>query len=265
MPGIPTAPDYSLSSALMEEGTVLRILIDRPKGNILTVAMIQELQNLLSEAEGISQLRLVILRGAGAHFSYGTSIHEHRDALAPALLASFHALARRLAAFPVPCAALVEGMCLGGAFELVLCCHFVFARPNVQFACPEIKLGVIPPVLAAVGALRLGSPLAERLILTGESMNVGEAQRVGLITGILPGVGDPEEALLGWYRQHLRQHSAHTLRLAVCAARGPLIAALGDPLAQIERLYLDSLLTSHDAKEGIEAFLAHRPPRWTNT
>ncbi|MBZ5522125.1 MAG: enoyl-CoA hydratase/isomerase family protein, partial [Acidobacteriia bacterium] len=51
--------------------------------------------------------------------------------------------------YPVPVAALVEGRCLGGAFELALCCHFVFAARSAVFACPEIKLGVFPPVLAA--------------------------------------------------------------------------------------------------------------------
>lgn len=260
-----TAPDHFVAYNLLENDSVFRILIDRPKGNILTIEMIRQLLRLLDEAEGISRLRLVILRGGGGHFSYGTSIDEHRESAAPELLASFHKLVRRLAAFPVPVAALVEGTCFGGGFEIVLCCHFVFATPNAQFACPEIKLGVLPPVLAAAGGLRLGNPLTERLLLTGATVNVAEAKQAGLITEVLPGIGDPEEALTGWYRQHLRPLSAFSLRLAAPAGRAALIEALGEPLARIERLYLDSLLTSHDGREGIEAFLARREPHWESS
>ncbi len=264
MPGKTTTPDFSLTSDLLEDGTVLRLLYDRPKGNVITSAMLREMQSLLNQAENQSQLRLVVLRGAGGHFSYGTSIPEHRDSQAPDLLTSFHTFVRQLASFPVPVAVLLEGICFGGGLEIALCCHLVFATPNVLLACPEIKLGVFPPVLAAVGALRLGGPLAERLLLTGESINVTQAQTAGMITQVLPGVGDPEEALLAWYRQHLRPLSAFALRMAAHAGRAALIEALGAPLAHLEKLYLDKLLASHDGREGIAAFMEHRQPRWQN-
>jgi DHA2 family multidrug resistance protein len=67
------------------------------------------------------------------------------------MLAAFHRTIRAVAAFPVPVAALVEGRCLGGAFELALACHYLFAKESAVFACPEVKLGVVPPVLAVLG------------------------------------------------------------------------------------------------------------------
>jgi cyclohexa-1,5-dienecarbonyl-CoA hydratase len=180
------------------------------------------------------------------------------------MLASFHGLVRELAAYPVPLAALVEGRCLGGAFEMVLCCHLIFATPSARFGCPEIKLGVFPPVLAAIGALRLGGALAERLILTGEELDAAAAERAGLVAAILGPDGDPEELLLAWYRARLRPLSAFALRQAARASRSGsgLLEALGRPLEAVERQYLGEVVASHDGNEGIEAFLARRPPVW---
>jgi len=257
----PESPHPCIASDLLEDATVFRILIDRPKGNILTIELIRELSHLISEAEG-PRLRLIVLQGAGGHFSYGTSIEQHREQEAPDLLASFHRLVRQLAACPTPVAALVEGNCFGGGFELVLCCHFVFAQSNARFACPEIKLGVFPPVLAAIGAMRLGGPVAERMLLAGTSLDAVQAHHAGLITEILPDGRNPEEALMEWYRRHLRPLSAFALKQASRAGRAALIEALGEPLARIERLYISTMLSSHDGKEGIEAFLARRDPVW---
>ena len=100
------------------------------------------------------------------------------------MLAAFHALIRTVADYPVPLAAVVQGQCLGGAVELVLACQFVFATASARFACPEIKLGVLPPVLAAIGPLRLGHAVSERLLLSGDSLDAEAAHQLAL--------GEPE-------------------------------------------------------------------------
>jgi enoyl-CoA hydratase/carnithine racemase len=161
---------------------------------------------------------------------------------------------------------LVEGRCLGGAFELVLCCHFVFATSSARFACPEIKLGVFPPVLAAIGAARLGGALAERMVLTGQEIDAAAAERAGFVAEVFDAAAPADDRLLAWYRATLRPLSAYALRQAVSAARrgSGLVAALCDPLEEIERLYLDRVATSHDGNEGIDAYIARRSPVWTN-
>jgi cyclohexa-1,5-dienecarbonyl-CoA hydratase len=264
-PIAPGAAGYStLRVERLEDGAVLRILLDRPKGNVLTRAMMNELADALDRHASDPGLRLVVLRGAGGHFSFGASVEEHRRDQVAGMLATFHALARRVARHPIPVAALVEGRCLGGAFELVLCCHFVFATPGAVFGCPEIKLGVFPPVLAAAGAARLGGPRAEHLLLTGEEMDAETAAGAGLVVSVLAGYADPEQGLMSWYRRCLAPLSAYALRQAVRASRAgsALEAALGAPLDQAERLYLDRVMGSHDGNEGIEAFLARRAPEW---
>jgi cyclohexa-1,5-dienecarbonyl-CoA hydratase len=247
---------------LLEEGTVLRLLLDEPKGNVLDTTMMRELRTALAGARDQAGLRLVVIRGAGGHFSFGASVEEHRKEQASAMLATFHGLVRDVAACPVPVAALVEGRCLGGAFELSLCCHLVFAVRGAVFACPEIKLGVFPPVMAAVGHHRLGSALAERLLLTGQELDAAAAHQAGFVTAVLD--GDAEEALLAWYRATLRPLSAFALRQAVRAVRtaSGLLDSLRGPLDGTERQYVREVLPSHDGNEGIEAFLARRPPVW---
>lgn len=249
----------------LEGGAVLRVLLDKPKGNVLDSRMMGELSRVLEEHEGDADLKLVVLRGAGGHFSFGASVEEHQRDQVPDMLATFHRLIRQLAAYPVPVAALVEGQCLGGGFELVLVCHLLFATPSARFACPEIKLGVFPPVLAAVGAERLGSFPAERMLLSGEPLRAEEAARLGWLTRLLEG-DDPEEELLAWYRKALAGLSSFSLRQGTAAVRRETgwLDRLDTALERAERRYLDELVPSHDGNEGIEAFLERREPAWRN-
>lgn len=260
-----TATLETLRAERLEAGSVLEIVLDKPKGNVLDSRMMSEISTVLSEHRDGADLRLVVLRGDGGHFSYGASIEEHRRDQAPDLLRTFHSLVRQLASYPAPVAALIDGQCLGGGFELVLACHFLFATPEARFGCPEIKLGVFPPVLAAVGPQRLGSFVAERLLLTGETIDASEAWRLGLLTRVFED-DDPREALLGWYRETLAPLSAFALQQGTRALRETAgwMAELDRTLQATEGQYLDEVVASHDGNEGIEAFLARRSPEWRN-
>ena len=254
-----------LVATRLEDGAVLDLRLARPKANILDAAMMAAISAALTEAETDPRLKLVILRGTGGHFSFGASVEEHTRERAAGMLAGFHALIRQIGHYPAPVAALIEGQCLGGAFEVVLVCHFLFATPNAALACPEIKLGVLPPVLAAVGAQRLGGAVAERLLLTGSVLKAAEAERLGLVT-LLGSEAPALDQLLDWYRAHLGPLSAFSLRQGVQAIRrgSGLLEALGPGLDAAERQYLSQILPSHDGNEGIEAFLARRPPLWSD-
>ncbi len=250
--------------ALREDDTLLDVVLDQPKGNVLSTRMLEAMERAISKHRDLRQLRLVVLRGAGGNFSFGASVPEHQREQAHRMLTTFHRFARMLARNPVPVAVLVEGRCLGGAFELALCAHFLFATPDAVFACPEIKLGVFPPVLAAIGPLRLPSMVAERLLLTGDEIDATTAALCGMLTSVLPQGRDPMEVLLEWYRAKLRPLSAYSLRQATAAARArsPVVQALAEPLAHLEAHYLAKLLDSHDGNEGIAAFLERRKPDW---
>ena len=256
----------TVTPLLEADGGILLLTLNQPKGNVLSMEMVGELGDALDAHLDAPGLKLVVLRGAGGNFSFGASVEEHRKDQAAAMLAGFHRFIRQLAAYPVPTAALVEGSCLGGGFEVALCCSFLFAAPGARFACPEIQLGVFPPVLAASGARRLGGLLAERLLLTGETVGAEELDRRGLLTALFAADQDPWGGILAWYEKRLAPLSAFALRQAAEAARGASgwLAELDRALDAAERLYLERLLPSHDGNEGIEAFLEKRPPRWRN-
>lgn len=254
----------AVRSELLEDGGLLRVVFERDAGNVLTGAVMRQLDALLAEHVHDQHLRLVTLEGHGKHFSFGASVEEHQKEHAAEMLATFHALIRRIAKYPVPTAAVVRGRCLGGAFEVALACRFVFASQGAVFGCPEIKLGVFPPVLAALGPLRLGQTWSERLLLTGADLDAKTAEGIGFATSLAPEGTDPFDHTREWYARNLKELSAYSLRQATEALRrgSKLVEAVGDGLAGIERLYLERLLPSHDGNAGITAFMNKQKPVW---
>ncbi len=260
------SPSYeTIRVRLEEEGRLLTLLLNQPKGNILTTKMMGELAAALEAHRDLPGLKAVVLAGAEHRFSFGASVEEHQKEQAPAMLSGFHAFVRKVANYPVPIAALVEGPCLGGAFELVLCCHLVFATESATFGCPEIKLGVFPPVLAAVGPHRLGGPLAEWLTLTGAVVPAKRLKCGGLVMEIFEDKAS-EDQFLEWFRENLGGLSAFAIRQSVKALRqgSPTLEALGKALDAAEEQYVSEVLESHDGNEGISAFLERRKPVWTD-
>jgi cyclohexa-1,5-dienecarbonyl-CoA hydratase len=253
----------AIETLVLEEGRLLSLTLARPKANVLDAEMMTELEKELAAHENDKHLRAVLLRGKGGNFSFGASVPEHKKDNVRAMLSTFHRVTRAVAKFPVPIIALVEGRCLGGAFELALACHVVLAKDDAIFACPEVKLGVIPPVLSVLGHLRLGGALAERMLITGAEIDAQTARACGFVAEIVP-EADPFDAAHKWYAQKLAPLSAFSLREATLAARrgSGMLAQLGAPLEAAELRYLERLVPSHDGNEGIEAFLAKRPPKW---
>ena len=262
---MPAEPSYTtLSRRLDEDGRLLWITLDRPKGNVLGRVTLGELVVALERHRDDPRLKLIVLRGGGGQFSYGAAIDEHQPGQMRELLVALHTAARRLAAHPVPVAALIEGRALGGALELAICCHFIFAMHDARLGCPEIKLGVLPPLFAVAAPARFGGMLTERLMLTGEEIDATTADRAGWLTGRFPSGVPAEFSMREWFRAHLAPLSAFAIREATRAVRirSPLAAALGSPLDDSERDYMERVARSHDGNEGITAFMEKRAPRW---
>ena len=253
-----------LLAETLEDGEVLALTLNQPKANIVTGAMLKAVSKALSAHENDKALRLVTLRGAGSHFSFGASIEEHRKEEAPAMLQTLHRVVRQLVSYPVPIAALVDGQCLGGGFEVVLCCQFVFATERAVFACPEIKLAVFPPVLSVLGPLRLGPNTSERMVVTGGNLSAQAAKEINFCTAVVESGSDLDETALNWYRENLAPLSAFAIRQGTKAARraSGMHAAVEGLLDAAEKQYVAEVLSSHDGNEGIEAFIARRPPVW---
>lgn len=240
-------------------GQLVRLVLDRPKANVLDAEMIGALMAAVVGLKAEGPLKLVVFEGAGAHFSFGASVAEHLPGMVHGMLAGFHALFREIEQLGVPTAAIVRGQCLGGGFELATACGRVVCDPTARFALPEITLGVFPPVAAASLSWRVPGAVATRLLLTGEAVTGPEAARIGLADECAE---DPEAALQAWFDRSLAPRSAVALRFAWRAARRPMARLLDEELAAVEALYLDELMVCRDPLIGLNAFLDRTQPTW---
>ena len=233
------------------------------KGNIVTADMVAALRSALEAVGENPHLKLITIEGAGGDFSFGASIPEHAADQIGRVLPEMHALIYDLLDAPAPTAALVRGRCLGGGFELALACDFILAEEGATFGLPEIALGVFPPAAAALLPMRVGAAPATRAILTGEPTDAATWHAKGLVEFVAPR-GELQRAADRWFATHLAPRSASALRHAAAAARMGLAAHVREVLPRLERLYLDDLMRTQDAAEGVAAFLAKRSPSWTD-
>ena len=240
-------------------GALLRLRLHRPKANIVDAEMIGALYGALESARQNATWRGVLLDAEGPNFSYGASVAEHLAARCAGMLAALHALVLEMLAFPAPILVAVRGQCLGGGLEVALAGGPIFAAPDARFAQPEMKLGVFAPAASVLLPYRVNQPAAEDLLFSGRAIGAIEAQAIGLVREV---ADDPAAAALAYFDGHLRGMSAASLRCALAAARGPMLRDVQARLAEVERLYLDRLMTTRDANEGLDAFLAKRQPSW---
>lgn len=244
---------------LERDGHLLRLRLDRPKANILDAAMVDAIEHALSQHGTVAGLRGILIDSAGGHFSFGASIEEHLPDRCAAMLAGFHRLVLQIFASPVPVLTAIRGQCLGGGLELASAGHLLFAGRDAKFGQPEIQIGVFAPAASCLLPERIGLAAAEDLLLSGRSIDAGDALRIGLVTEV---ADDPEAAALGYFDRHLSPKSATSLRFATRAARHGVIERVSAKLAGIETMYLAELMATQDATEGLSAFIEKRAARW---
>ena len=243
------------------EGRWRRLVLDAPRGNLLTLEMVRALDGALDDVGRLPSLRWLTIEGSGGEFSFGAALQEHLPAAMATVLPATHSLQRRLLDLPVPTAALVEGRCLGGGFELALCCDEVLANHDAVFGLPEIRVGAFPPVASLLLPLKVGAGRAVGPILAGDLRAAAWWQEAGLVTLVESG-RSVLEAARDWFERRLAPHSAVALGHAAWAARDVVRRQVAEGLPGLERRYLDELLATRDAEEGVRAWLDKRPPRW---
>ncbi|MDD2734458.1 MAG: cyclohexa-1,5-dienecarbonyl-CoA hydratase [Desulfuromonadaceae bacterium] len=248
-----------LKVSLERDGKLLRLTLARPKANIVDAAMIAALRAALSEHLPQPHLQAILLGAEGPHFSFGASVDEHMPELCAEMLRSLHALVLQLVESPVPVLVAVKGQCLGGGLEVVLSGNLIFAAPGAMLGQPEIKLGIYAPAASCLLPERIGQAQAEDILFSGRSLTAEEGLRIGLLTAIAE---DPDQAALAYYDQHLAPLSASAIRFAVQAARSDVMKRIRTKIEFVEKLYLEELMATHDAVEGLTAFVAKRTAVW---
>jgi cyclohexa-1,5-dienecarbonyl-CoA hydratase len=251
----------------IHDGQVVDIVFGPGPGNIIATGLIEELSAELGRLSGPApqnrSRKLVVLSGDGKHFSYGASVEEHRASSVGEMLPKFHQLIKQMLDFNVPIIAKVSGQCLGGGFELALACSLIFSTEDAKFGVPEIKLGVFPPAASVLLPCKTGDSTVCQMILTGEVYPARELHRLGIVNTIAE-KASLDDVVSEFAEKQILPKSASSLRIACEAARAFTREYYDAHIKEAETLYLDKLMSTTDAVEGIEAFLEKRTPKWVD-
>jgi cyclohexa-1,5-dienecarbonyl-CoA hydratase len=243
---------------------VARITFARPPLNIFNIAMMREIGEAIDQCAHRDVVAIVFDAAAGTKaFSAGVAVEEHVPETVFQMLDSFHNIFRLLTQISKPAIAVVDGPALGGGCELVAGCDIVIASDRARFGQPEIKLGVFPPVAAILLSRIVGERKAREMILLGEMIDANEAFRFGLVTYVVPN-GDLEQKTTTVLTK-LRELSSSSVTMTHAAlGLGAAGGELDSALEKLENFYLNDLMKTEDAQEGVRAFMEKRKPVWRN-
>ena len=238
------------------------ITLNRPPVNILNIAMMEEINEVLEEWQGKKDLNLVLFDAKGKCFSAGVDVGEHMGDLAPKMIGAFHRMFRLMDSIGIPTLASVYGSCLGGGCELAVFCDLVISSEDAKYGQPEIQVGVFPPIAAQIMPRIIGRKAAMDLILSGRIISADEALNMGLVNKVVA-KEELESATDKFVKPYLKL-SAEVLRKTKKAVTAGLMDDFEPSLKIIEDIYLDELMNTADAQEGLKAFLEKRKPEWKN-
>ncbi len=242
------------------EPPIARITLSNPPLNVIDVPMMDELAQALQHIEGQLDISVIILSATGKAFSVGVDVAAHTPDKVVDMLQRFHAVIRAIVASKKVTIAAAQGHALGGGAELAMVCDLVYTTDTAQWGFPEIKLGCYPPVAATALAALVGQKHAADLVLTGRTISGAEAASIGLANqGVAP---EKLQATVDECVNRIAQWSPAALAVTKKAVYAWDSMHFDKGLAKAEKIYLDELMQTADAQEGIQAFLQKRKPEW---
>jgi cyclohexa-1,5-dienecarbonyl-CoA hydratase len=244
------------------DGGLGTITLRKPPVNVLNIEMMDEINDTLRDWIEEKDLKVVLFDAEGKCFSAGVDVGEHMGDLAPKMIESFHGMFRLMEALGAVTVASVFGSCLGGGCELAIFCDLVITDETAKFGQPEIQVGVLPPIAAQVMPRIIGRKAANDLILSGRIISAQEAVEMGLINKVVA-KGDLSQETESFIKPYLSL-SAEVIRIAKKTIKAGLMDELEPSLKAIEDIYLNELMKTADAQEGLQAFLDKRRPEWKN-
>jgi len=238
------------------------ISINRPPLNVLDIPTMEELNDALREvkARELEVRALVITAEGDKAFSAGVDVADHTPDKVGRMVEVFHQIFHNLDSLPIPTLAAVKGAALGGGCELAIFCDMIVAADNLKIGQPEIKVGVFPPIAAVVLPYVVPEKRAFEMVVGGEVIRAQEAHALGLVNKVVPLASFDEE--FGKFLRVFTTLSGPVLRSTKKAMRAARGQAFPNALSRVERIYLDELMVTEDAQEGLAAFLEKRAPVW---
>jgi cyclohexa-1,5-dienecarbonyl-CoA hydratase len=249
----------SLFVSIDPDSGIAALTLDRPPLNILNIAMLRLLEAEVERLASMSGVRVLVLQARGKMFSAGVDVGDHTPDKVGEMIPLFDRVCHSLAQFPRPTLAAIQGHALGGGCELVLCCDLAVMAEGAVIGQPEIQLAAIAPIAALRLPYLVGYRAAADLMFTGRTLKAGEALSFGLVNAVVPG-----ELVEGWAMEKANQIAALS-RAAMTLLKRALqlgYANWASALPEVERLYLDELMKTADAQEGLSAFIEKRKPEW---
>jgi len=245
-----------------EDGGVARITLAREPLNILNIAMMEDINAALDELKGRTDIKVIVFDAEGKAFSAGVDVGEHMGDTASKMIEVFHGMFRRLNETGITSIAVVDGNALGGGCELATFCDIVIASDKSKFGQPEIQVGVYAPIACIIWPKIMGRKKALELLLSGKVFGADEACKLGLVNAVVPSEEIKEESgkLIGG----LASLSAPVLKLTRRATNRDYEDQFSKQLKKVEKVYLNELMATADAHEGLNAFLEKRKPDWKN-
>lgn len=247
-----------------QKDSIVTVTVNRPdKLNALSRKVVAELTAAFGTLTK-NGARAAILTGAGDKaFVAGADIKEMSDlttAEAKAFSDAGHALGYAIELAPCPVIAAVNGFALGGGCELALACDFIYASDNARFGQPEVNLGLMPGFGGTQRlARRVGLGKARELVYTGDTIKAPEAEKIGLINGVIP------QADLISHVRGIAEKIAQKAPLAVAASKRVMARAADADLVvanELEASAFSALFGSEDMREGTQAFVEKRPAKF---
>jgi len=238
------------------------ITFNRPPVNVLNIAMMEEINDVLAAWQSNKDLKVALFNAKGKCFSAGVDVGEHMGDLAPKMIEVFHRIFRLMDKLGAVTVSSVYSSCLGGGCEVAVFCDLVIAGEGAKLGQPEIQVGVFPPIAAQIMPRIIGRKAAMELILSGRIITASEALQMGLVNKVVKNE-DLEKETEAFVNPYLKM-SAEVLRQTKSAVTAGLRDDLEPSLKAIEEIYLGKLMKTHDAQEGLKAFLEKRKPLWKN-
>jgi cyclohexa-1,5-dienecarbonyl-CoA hydratase len=257
-----TAVESKLARLTVDiKAAVARVVLRNPPLNVVDIAMMEELAQALGEIEARADVSVVVLRGEGRGFSAGVDVAAHVPEQVETMLLKFHAVVRAVVGSKKVMVAAVHGHCLGGGAELAMVCDLVYTAASAHWGFPEIKLGCYPPVACTALAALVGQKRAAELILTGRTISGTDAAEIGLANRAVS--HDELDSAVDQTVQELLKLSPTALAITKKAVYAWDAMHFDKGLARAEKIYLEELMKTADAQEGIRAFMEKRAPKWT--
>jgi cyclohexa-1,5-dienecarbonyl-CoA hydratase len=253
--------DSNLARLTVDTGSsTARVVLRNAPLNVIDMFMMEELLQALADIEVRSDVSVVVLSGEGKGFSAGVDVAAHTPELIEEMLTKFHAVIRALLNTRKVTIAAVHGHCLGGGAELAMICDVVYTTASAQWGFPEIKLGCYPPVACAALAALVGQKRAAELILTGRTISGTEAAEIGLANHAV--AEEQLQAAVDGTVKEVLGISPSSLAITKKAIYAWDAAHFDKGLARAEKIYLEELMKTADAQEGVRAFIEKREPKW---